>query len=75
MDCRCWQDEGAGVIELCPCLGKVHKDILLWGKSCPMPLGPLLTPLVDRLQRSAVILSLFAKGQGVSIAYKTCPRG
>ncbi len=41
MDRRRRQIEGAGVVVLCPCLGEVHKNILLWGKGCSMPPGPL----------------------------------
>jgi hypothetical protein len=49
------QDEGAGAVMLCPCFGEVHKDILPWGKRCPMPPVPLQATLVDSLQYSAVL--------------------
>ncbi len=32
VDRRRWQNEGARMVVLCPCLGEVHKDILRWGK-------------------------------------------
>ncbi len=56
MDCGGWQNERAGAVVLCLCLGEVHKDMLLWSKMCPMSPGPLQAPLVDSLQSSAVLL-------------------
>ncbi len=59
---------------LCPCLCEVHENILLLGKICSMPHGPLQAPLLDSLQRSAVLLCRFAKRQGIHIDNKACPR-
>ncbi len=56
-----------------PCFGKVHKDILLGGNKCPMALSPLQAPLVEALQRSAVILRFFAIGNGIHIANEAYP--
>ncbi len=50
------RDEGAGAVMLYPCLGEVHKDILLWDKRYPMPPGPPQAPLVDSLQCSVVFI-------------------
>jgi hypothetical protein len=56
VDGRGRQDEGAGAVMLCPCFGELHKDILHWGKRCPVPPCPLQATLVDSLQQSAVLL-------------------
>ncbi len=40
-----------------------------------MPPGPLQAPLMDGLQRSAVLLHGFAKCQGVHDVDKASPRG
>ncbi len=41
MNRRSRQNEGTGVVVLCPSFDEVHKDILLLGKRCSMPPGPL----------------------------------
>jgi hypothetical protein len=69
------QDNGSGAVMLCPCLGEVHKDIVIWGKRGPMPPGPHQAALVDNLQCSAVLLRGFAKCQGVQVVNKAGPRG
>ncbi len=45
--CEGKRDEGAGAVVLCPYLGEVHKEILLWGNRCPMPPDPLQALLVN----------------------------
>ncbi len=70
-----WESEWAGGVVLCPCFGEVYKDILLWGKRCPMPASPLKAMLMDGLQRSALLLSCFAKSQGVHVVDKADARG
>ncbi len=62
VNCGRGHGKGAGVVVLCPGLGKVHRDILFWGKRCPMSFGPLRSLLVDPLQRPAVLLQRLSKG-------------
>ncbi len=59
---RSVQNKGERGVMLCPSLGEVHKDILLWSKRCPMLLRPLQALLVDHWQCSTVLLCQFAKG-------------
>jgi hypothetical protein len=75
VNCRSGQSEGAGVVVFCFHLGEVHKDILLWGKRCSMPSGPLQELLMDSLQCSSVLLCGFAKSLGVHVVNEVGPRG
>jgi hypothetical protein len=53
----------------------VHKDILLWGKTGPVPPSLLRAPLVDSLQCCAVFLCQFAECQGIHFVNKAGPSG
>ncbi len=70
MDCGGGQEEGAGTVILCHCLGEVHNGILLWDKQGPMPLGQLHAALVDSLLHSAVLICRLAICQGFHVVNK-----
>ncbi len=59
---------------LCPCFGDVQKDILLWGKQCPMFFCQLKAALVDAFQSSTVILRCLDQSYSIDVVNKADPR-
>ncbi len=68
--CGSRQSQGAEGVVLCPCLGEVHKGILIMGKTMPMLSCSLQAPFMDHLQCSEVLFCHFAIGRGIHMVDK-----
>ncbi len=74
VDSRGGRGKGAGAVVLCPCFGEMLRDLLLWGKTCPIPPGPLQALLMNSSECSAVLFGQFSKGRCIHILNKASLR-